>query len=112
MIVEYLPMEFFPVALVVLIILWIHHLCKRGGPQSTERPGNRSQAGQQKKNKLYPDLSENSLLKNYSARHLNAIVDKFTNFDEVGQAIRNAGLESSNLIFGKLISDMKTGHAI
>ncbi|XP_064642178.1 uncharacterized protein LOC135496663 isoform X2 [Lineus longissimus] len=98
MLVEYLPMEFFPVALIILIILWVHHLWKKNGPQRTEGASNRP--GQQRKNKLYPDLSENSLLKNYSARHLNAIVDKFSNLDDVGQAIRNAGLESSNLIFG------------
>ena len=54
---------------------------------------------------VYPDLSDmkknNSLLKMFNANHINAIVDHFTSLEAVSKAIRQAGLESSNLIFGK-----------
>ena len=43
----------------------------------------------------------NRLLETYGVRHINAIVDQFKSFEEVSQAIRKAGLESSNLIFGE-----------
>lgn len=35
-----------------------------------------------------------------SAKHANAILDKFTTLEEVTDAVRKAGLESCNLIFG------------
>lgn len=54
---------------------------------------------------LYPNLEEfkeNTLLKMFNATHINAIVDQFTSFADVSRAVRQAGLESSNLIFGKM----------
>jgi hypothetical protein len=37
----------------------------------------------------------------YQARHLNSISDNFSSLAEVSEAIREAGLEKSQLIFGK-----------
>ena len=51
----------------------------------------------------------NSLLDAYGARHINAIVDQFKSLEEVTKAVRAAGLESSNLIFGK---KDKTGYLL
>ena len=66
--------------------------------------------GRRQRNQLYPDLSEmassgrkNSLLQMYDVKHVNAIVDKFTCLEDVSKAVRKAGLESSNLIFGEYI---------
>lgn len=61
--------------------------------------------GSRRKKRLYPDLSgskyeDNSLLNAYNAKHVNAIIDQFTSLQEVTEAVRKAGLESSNLIFG------------
>ena len=58
----------------------------------------------------YPELVDmkerpNSLLQMFGASHINAIVDQFTSFEAVTAAIRKAGLESSNLIFGKKTLD-------
>lgn len=36
----------------------------------------------------------------YGARDINTIVDRFTNLSDVTSAVRQAGLESSSLIFG------------
>ena len=46
-------------------------------------------------------MKNNSLLKEFNVRHVNAIVDQFKSLEEVSAAVRKAGLESSNLIFGK-----------
>ena len=43
----------------------------------------------------------NSLLDMYNVRHVNAIVDQFNSVEEVTASLRRAGLESSNIIFGK-----------
>ena len=61
-----------------------------------------------RKKKLYPDISKymkdentsNALLEMYGVKHVNAIVDQFHSLDQVSNAIRKAGLENSNLIFG------------
>ncbi len=53
-------------------------------------------------NFVYSSMKSNSLLQMYNARHVNAIIDQFRSAEEVSRAIRKAGLESSNLIFGKL----------
>ena len=44
---------------------------------------------------------KNSLLDLYKVRHVDAIADRFKTLDEVSEAVRKAGLESSNLIFGR-----------
>ena len=44
--------------------------------------------------------SLNSLLELYNAKHVNAIEDRFKTLDEVSNAIKAAGLEHSQLIFG------------
>ena len=49
----------------------------------------------------FREYKHNSLLESYGALHINAIVDQFKSLKEVTQAVRSAGLESSNLIFGK-----------
>ena len=46
----------------------------------------------------------NSLLKNHNVKHINVIADHFNSLSEVSQAVKDAGLESSNLIFGKCTS--------
>jgi len=53
--------------------------------------------GSGKKDKEY---RANSILKQFKARHMNVIVDQFSSLSDVTQAIRKAGLESSNIIFG------------
>ncbi len=68
--------------------------------------------GKNRKSRLYPDLDNiksNSLLNMYNARHVNAIVDQFTSLTEVSKAVRQAGLESSNLIFGKYSKFVNNG---
>ncbi len=47
----------------------------------------------------------------YKAKHVNAIEDHFRNLDEVSKAIREAGLEKSQLIFGIdfTISNLENG---
>lgn len=47
----------------------------------------------------------------YNVKHVNAIEDRFRNLDEVSKAIRDAGLEKSQLIFGIdfTISNLENG---
>ena len=56
------------------------------------------------------EYKHNSLLEAYGARHVNAIVDQFKSLKEVTQAVRSAGLESSNLIFGKILKYINIVH--
>jgi hypothetical protein len=55
--------------------------------------------------------SHNSLLELYNAKHVKAIEDHFKNLSEVSQAIKSAGLENSQLIFGIdfTISNLENG---
>ena len=50
-------------------------------------------------------MQQNSVWKMFGggSSNYNAILDKFTSLDNVTNAIRQAGLESCNLIFGKLV---------
>ncbi len=50
---------------------------------------------------LCREYTHNSLLDTLGVKHVNAIVDQFKSLREVTQAVRQAGLESSNLIFGE-----------
>jgi len=83
--------------LIVLVVVYILHKCCG--------PGNKYS----QKKRLYPELNRvgeryrtpNSILAMYKVRHVNAIVDQFKSLQEVSQAVRKAGLESSNLIFGE-----------
>lgn len=82
-------MDMFMAAAIVLFILFVIH--KWYGKHRGNEDG------------LYPNLEEfkeNTLLKMFNATHINAIVDQFTSFADVSRAVRQAGLESSNLIFG------------
>lgn len=53
----------------------------------------------------------NSLLELYSAKHVNAIEDHFDSLNEIASAIKTAGLEKSQLIFGIdfTISNLENG---
>ena len=55
--------------------------------------------------------SQNSLLELFNAKHLQAIGDNFRDLDEVANAIKSAGLEKSQLIFGIdfTISNLENG---
>lgn len=55
--------------------------------------------------------SQNSLLELFNAKHLHAIGDNFRDLDEVANAIKSAGLEKSQLIFGIdfTISNLENG---
>ncbi|ELU11175.1 hypothetical protein CAPTEDRAFT_224266 [Capitella teleta] len=84
-------MEFVAFAIICLLVIFVvKKCCSKSG----------------RKKEIYPDLSnisssyENSLLQMYNVRHINAIVDQFHSLEEVSKAVRRAGLESSNLIFG------------
>jgi len=49
--------------------------------------------------------SRNSLLELYHAKHVHAIEDHFENLNEISAAIKSAGLENSQLIFGNFHSN-------
>ena len=84
---------------VIVFVIW--YFC--GGSSSSSSGSSSSK--QPETNKLYPDLS--SLQKNSvwslfgGGSSYDAILDKFTSLEDVTNAIRQAGLESCNLIFGK-----------
>ena len=89
-----------PVAAIFFVLFVLFILNKIFGKSDNGKKGN----------SLYPDLSSfkssnqsNSLLRIYNAKHPGAILDKFQSLDEVTKALRSAGLESSNLIFGEQI---------
>lgn len=90
-----LSMEF--LASVIVIVLLIYILSKCCSSHSSKNP------------RLDLHLSslshQNTLLENYNVRHINAIVDQFRSLEEVTRAIRGAGLECSNLIFGEAMKE-------
>ena len=58
-------------------------------------------------------MQTNSIFKAFGGQSYDAILDRFTSLDDVKDAIRKAGLESCNLIFGKdllLIHILEVGH--
>jgi hypothetical protein len=60
-------------------------------------------------NKLRKDSgSRNSLLELYQAKHVHAIEDHFENLNEISAAIKSAGLENSQLIFGNYTKSTKS----
>lgn len=74
------------------------------------RPKNSSSSTSSKSdgNKLYPDLKKmeaSSLFSSWASSFtsVDAIMDKFTQLEDVQTAIRQAGMESCNLIFGKTL---------
>lgn len=87
---------------VIVYLIW-YFWGGNSGQTSTKTNG--SQAGPT--SKLYPDLSQlqksNSIFSMFRGNSYDAIMDKFTTLEEVQSAIRMAGLESCNLIFGKFI---------
>jgi len=85
-------MDFVTSVCIVLAFLYILHKCF----------GGRKKAGSQQPEQTVaqPGGRFNSLLTMYQVRHVNAIVDQFKTLEDVSKAIRRAGLESSNLIFG------------
>lgn len=62
-------------------------------------------------NRLKEQFSSNSLLGLYQVKHLHAIADNFTSLNDISKAIRDAGLEKSQLIFGIdfTISNLENG---
>ncbi|XP_045163069.2 uncharacterized protein LOC123527573 isoform X1 [Mercenaria mercenaria] len=87
-------MEPLSVIIFGVILLVIYFLWGRPNGQST-KPGNQGNLFDQTK------LKNNSIYRMYmGGTHSGKIIDKFTSLDEVTEAVRKAGLESSNLIFG------------
>ncbi|KAK3105259.1 hypothetical protein FSP39_021021 [Pinctada imbricata] len=89
-----------PISLFIFggIIFLIWYFCGSGSSG-----GHRSSRSGLKGERLYPDLQKmqsNSVFKMFGGNSYNAIIDRFTNLDDVRDAIRKAGLESCNLIFG------------
>jgi len=89
------------------IIFLIWYFC--GGSSSTNNQSSgstRNQSGS-KYEKMYPDLSSEQMQHNSvwnlfgKGTSYDSILDRFTSLDDVTSAIKQAGLESCNLIFGK-----------
>ncbi|XP_071146406.1 uncharacterized protein [Mytilus edulis] len=101
-------MEFISIIIFGGIVFLIWYFC---GGSSNQSKG-ATDKNNSSTNKLYPDLSnlqkskasmqQNSVWNMFGGggSDYNAILDKFTSLEEVQNAIRQAGLESCNLIFG------------
>ncbi|KAL4221123.1 hypothetical protein ACF0H5_019382 [Mactra antiquata] len=91
---ETISLIIFGIILLVIYFLWGRSKDGKSGAKQ----GNKSKQG------LYPDVSKlqnNSIFRMYGGgAHADKIFDKFTTLEEVTDAIRMAGLESSSLIFG------------
>lgn len=102
-------MEFISIIIFGGIVFLIWYFCG-GSSNQSKRATDKNNSST---NKLYPDLSnlqkskasmqQNSIWNMFGGggSDYNAILDKFTSLEEVQNAIRQAGLESCNLIFGK-----------
>ncbi|XP_060071306.1 uncharacterized protein LOC132551209 isoform X1 [Ylistrum balloti] len=99
---------------VILYVLWN---CCGGGSNSKRSSASKSRettGAKGAQSNLYPDLSQlqnNSLFRMFNGNSFDSILDKFSTLEEVQTAIRKAGLESCNLIFGidYTVSNMHTG---
>ncbi|CAG2252751.1 RGLG [Mytilus edulis] len=101
-------MEFISIIIFGGIVFLIWYFCG-GSSNQSKRATDKNNSST---NKLYPDLSnlqkskasmqQNSIWNMFGGggSDYNAILDKFTSLEEVQNAIRQAGLESCNLIFG------------
>ncbi|VDH93868.1 Hypothetical predicted protein [Mytilus galloprovincialis] len=101
-------MEFISIIIFGGIVFLIWYFCG-GSSNQSKRSTDKNNSST---NKLYPDLSnlqkskasmqQNSIWNMFGGggSDYNAILDKFTSLEEVQNAIRQAGLESCNLIFG------------
>lgn len=101
-------MELISIGIFVVIVFLIWYFCGAENNKPSPRYAEKKSSG----SRLYPDLSnlqkssasmqENSIWKMFGGGGSNydAILDKFTSLDDVTTAIRQAGLESCNLIFG------------
>lgn len=83
-------MHVYLIAVGVGVVIYLINYCCRGKRKTSD-----AHQTHVVKKKRVP-----SLLQMYRVRHVNAIVDQFRTLEEVSKAIRSAGLESSNLIFG------------
>ena len=88
------------------IIFLIWYFCGGSSSTSNQSSGStRNQSGS-KHEKLYPDLSSEQMQNNSiwnlfgKGTSYDSILDRFTSLDDVTSAIKQAGLESCNLIFG------------
>lgn len=101
-------MEFISIVIFCGIVFIIWYFCGGSSNQSNRATDKNNSST----NKLYPDLSSqqkskanmqhNSIWNMFGGggSDYNAIMDKFSSLEEVQNAIRQAGLESCNLIFG------------
>lgn len=95
-------MEVISIVIFGVIVFFIWYFC--GGSSNQSENQTEYQSSSNKHEKLYPDLSkmqQNSIWNIFGkGNSYDAILDKFTSLDDVTNAIRKAGLESCNLIFG------------
>ncbi|XP_033724744.1 E3 ubiquitin-protein ligase RGLG4-like isoform X2 [Pecten maximus] len=91
---------------VIVYVLWT---CCGSSGKKTSSSASRSRSSKEQtgstssQSNLYPDLSQlqnNSIFNMFGGSSYDTILDKFSTLDEVQTAIRKAGLESCNLIFG------------
>ncbi|XP_023930422.1 copine family protein 1-like isoform X1 [Lingula anatina] len=80
--------------------LLVYVFCCRSRNRRNRKRENQQRSG----SGLYPDLNQetrrNSVLNYFGVDDIRLISDRFTSLEEVTEAIRKAGLESCNLIFG------------
>lgn len=97
-------MEAISVIIFCVIVFSIWYCC--GGGSSSSSSSSSSSASSSK-NKLYPDLSQmkksnsKGLFSFFGGNSYSSFVDRFTSLEDVTSAIRQAGVESCGLIFGK-----------